>query len=131
MLDKNFFKFMGWGVKAKIVRTYYQITASLPRNLPTTDQEFEKMRKVLIENYGLTNDPAIWATICGHIGGTPKVELKRSYGYLAKAGKRVGVNALAYKQGQLAVNELQDKLKEKVLKIVEDDGNLSKGTPDL
>ena len=93
----------------------YRLTPWFPRKLPTTKEEYEHMKAVLIKAYGVQDDPRVWATVAGHISSVPSFKIRVAWGSLANCGKRININELAQFFRQQAVTELQTKL-EKAIK---------------
>ena len=121
-----------------IKQIYYQLTAYIPRPIPTTVEEYEEMKEIFMRYYGLENSAPIWATVAGQICSTPATNLRKSYGSIVNAAKRLAINKLANDQKMLAIEGLQNMLKAKMEQVakeqVTDDNsvdNVLQGTFDI
>lgn len=92
----------------KIQKAYYILTAYVPRKLPTTEEGFNHLKKVVVEAYGVRDDVREMTVLVGQITSTHPNKIRRSYGHMANACKRLTMNALA-RCYQIAC---EDKLKE-------------------
>lgn len=108
-----------------IFKTWFWLTAYIPRPLPTNEDEYENFQQDLIQYFGLEDNDHVWITVASQIHATPPTSLYRSYGKIANAAKRLKVNAIAQDQKLLAVGNLEHKLKlklEDMAKKAEDSG---------
>lgn len=102
-----------------IKELYYYLTAYIPRQLPTSVEEYEEMKDIFMRYYGLENNAQIWATVAGQICSTPANSLRKSYGSIVNAAKRLHINKIANEQKMLAIEELQNILKQKMEAMAE------------
>ena len=100
------------GIKNFIIRAYYHLTAYIPRRLPTDHAELNDFRGTLQQYFGLEDKHEVWLTVYGHIQSTPATSLRKSYGSIANAAKRLQVNKTAQEQKIVAIQALQLMLKE-------------------
>lgn len=108
-----------------IFKTWFWLTAYIPRPLPTNEEEYLNFQQDLIQYFGLEDNDHVWITVASQIHATPPTSLYRSYGKIANAAKRLKVNAIAQDQKLLAVGNLEHKLKlklEDMAKKAEGDG---------
>lgn len=96
--------------KAKLLSLYYHLTAYVPRKLPTTEAELLAFRDILINHYGLKDEPQTYAVMCGQIQSTPGHKVRKSYGDIVNHVKRVKINALAQCYKIAATEELKAKM---------------------
>lgn len=89
-----------------------RLTASYPRLMPRTDQEFSELRSNLVNHFGLEDRPDVWLTVCGQIAGQPITTRRISYKRLATAGSRLDINALVKKQKDIEIGKLHARLEE-------------------
>lgn len=97
-------------------RAYYFLTAYLPRRLPIDTQDWVRLKAILAEFYGVTDQPEFWATVAGHVASTPSYMSRRSYAFLSTVAKRLTVNAAAQQVRVQAGRELEARLAEAVKK---------------
>lgn len=81
-----------------IGKLFYLLTAYLPRRLPTTPEQYERFKNVLIGCYGVPDTDISWITVAGQITSTPATQIRKSWGSIANAAKRVRINTLANAQ---------------------------------
>ncbi len=93
-----------------LFKGYYQLTAAFPRRMPSTPEEFEKTKSILINYFGLDDRPDIWLTVCGQLTGTKATSIRKPYKDLANAAKRLNINLVAHNKKLVAISELNAKL---------------------
>ncbi len=109
-------------IKKYISLIFYRLTSRIPRRLPQTKEEYEHLKYVLIQYFGLAEDPTTWYTMASEITGTPRHQLYRSYRGLANVGIRFAyVNAVAQDFKQLAGMEIQANLEKKAKELIKDE----------
>ncbi len=91
-------------------KLYYWLTAYVPRRLPTTEAQYDRFKNVLVDCYGVPNEPQVWALVSGQIASTPAHKLRKSWGHIANAAKRLGINGLAQRHGAIARAVLTEKV---------------------
>lgn len=96
-----------------IDKLYYLLTAYVPRTLPKTQEDFEKMREIMVQHYGLEDDPKITYTLASQLMSGEPHSLRRSYGSMANAAKKLNIAKMVQDLKSLAIKEEQAKLKEK------------------
>lgn len=100
-------------------RVYYRLTAYVPRRLPHTNAEYERFLAVLKDAYGVPDEPTAWATVGGQIKSTEARRLRKPWGHIANAAKRLQINATAHNLQIMAQAQLDAKLKEAVEREVD------------
>lgn len=95
-----------------LIKFYYWFTAYVPRHLPRNESEFESLKYVLVNYYGIADNSKSWATVAGHLSSVPSHSLRRSYGFLANTAKRIVINEVIQKFRSIAIRELEQQLKE-------------------
>lgn len=95
----------------KFKRAWFIATAYFPRRLPKNEFEFLRFKDVLVEAYGVKDEPVSWHCVAGNIGSTPAVRLRRPWGELANTAKRLGINQLAQSYRAKAQKDLEERLK--------------------
>lgn len=93
-----------------MIKYYYLLTAYFPRPLPRTSEEFIRIKEIFIQYYGLEDKPDIWLTVIGHMTSVPTSRLRKSYGNIVNAAKRLRINASLQKEKQVYIKELTDRL---------------------
>jgi hypothetical protein len=106
-------------IRKSLAKAYYHVTAYVPRRLPTNQWEFVEFKRRLIQYYGLEDRHDVWLTVCGHVTATPATKLRKSYGSIANAAKRLQVNKTAHDQKTVAIQALQVILEETSRRISE------------
>lgn len=91
-----------------LTKLYYRLTAYVPRKIPSTPDEYQTLVHVLINAYGVPDDPKSWATVAGHLTSVPATKLRYPWGSLANAAKRLQTNALAQHQRMAATAVLRE-----------------------
>lgn len=99
-----------------LLRLWYQLTARVPRLLPSTWSEWADLKYVLIFYFDVPDEAQTWATVAGHVGSVPTKTLRCSYRYLANVALRLSVNKVAQDVRVEAVSELKKKLEEQMKK---------------
>ncbi len=94
----------------------HRLTPWLPRKLPSTQAEYDDMKRILLEAYNVPDEPQVWALVAGHITSTPAHVMRKPWGHIANACKRLAINKLAQDNKVAAINELKAKLEELTLK---------------
>ena len=100
------------GMKSKFLRLYYFVSAPIPRRIPRTDAELEALLDILTRYYGLENASDVRLTVCGQLTALPPTKMRKSYGSLANAGKRLRINSMLQSRKQVEIKKLEDRLKE-------------------
>lgn len=103
-----------------MLTAWYRLTAYVPRRLPTSHQELDNFRTIAQEYYGLECTSDQWITVCGQITSTPASSLRKSYGSIINAAKRLNINRVAHEQKLVAADRLKAKLEELVEKEAKD-----------
>ncbi|HRH25105.1 MAG TPA: hypothetical protein PLQ20_02080 [Candidatus Paceibacterota bacterium] len=92
-------------------KMFYTLTAHYPRVLPSTEDEYKKMKHILNAYFEVPDDAKYWATIAGQITGTTPTKMRRTYKSLSNVAKRMDVNKLAQDHKLIAYEQLEAKLK--------------------
>lgn len=117
--------------KLSISKTYYLLTAHIPRKLPTNEVEFEALKKLFIKVYSLEDALPVWITVAGQITSTPAHKIRKSHASIVNAAKRLRINAIAHNQKMLAMTELENRLRIASEKLVDELKNSNPTDPDL
>ena len=104
----------------RLRKFYYQLTKYIPRRIPVTEDEFNQMKEIFIQAYGLEDHPKVWYTVASQLMAGDPTSLYRSYGKIANAAKKLNTAALVSIQHGLASQQLRDRLKETSLKVAYD-----------
>ena len=94
-----------------IKKLYYKLTYFLPRPIPKTEYDYEKFKDILIQYFGVKNDPKSWMTVAGQITSTPSEKMYKSWGKIANCAKRLDINKLAHDHKTQAIKDLNELLK--------------------
>lgn len=98
-------------ITTRVLKVYHMVTAYLPRKMPTTYKEFDDLKHILTQYYGLKDEPAVWATVAGQVTSTKPTSLRKPYIFIANAARRLEVNRIAQEHKEFAFRQLQSKLK--------------------
>lgn len=98
----------------RLMAAYFKITAYIPRRLPMTVQEWYDLKRILNQYYGLEDHPQTWYTVSSQLLAGPPTSLRRSYGLIANATKKLRLIALVQSERDIAAKELNARLEEKV-----------------
>jgi len=117
-----------------LLKAYYKITGKIPRHLPQTKEEFEKIKSILISTYDLEDTPQVWYTVASHMTALHPQKIKQSYEAMANVAKRMKINGVLQDQKILAEQELRAKMEELAKKAAEEakheSVDLPTGTPE-
>lgn len=102
-------------------QAFYTVTKYYPRPLPRTETEYLAMCHILMQFFGLEDDPSVWTTVSGQITSVPAVKMRKSYGSISNAAKRLRVNYIAHQHKLVAMKALEDRINQAALKMVEND----------
>lgn len=102
-----------------LARSYYHLTAHLPRKLPRTPQEFKALRQIMIQAYGCNDQPSTTMVMAGQVTSTEAHKVRKSYAHIANCIKRLEINAVAAEFRQLAIQENNARLESATKKAVE------------
>lgn len=107
-------------VKFKLLQAYFFLTSSYPRLLPRNETEFDNLKRVLHKYYSLEDDPTTWITVSGQITGVPPTSVRKSYGSLANAARRLRINQVAHQKKLVEIEKIELRLKEATEKLAKD-----------
>jgi len=93
-----------------LLKTYFKLTAYLPRKLPTTPEEYARFKHMLLKYYDVADEPKTWATVAGQVTSTPHYSIRKSFGVIANTVKRLEINALAQQDRVLAFEAINARL---------------------
>jgi hypothetical protein len=93
-----------------LTRTYYKITAHLPRKLPRTPLEFSNLRKIMIDAYLCNDQPSTTMVLAGQVTSTEAHKIRKSYAHIANCIKRLEINAIAAEFRGQAIAENNQRL---------------------
>lgn len=88
-------------------RAYYLATAHLPRRLPSTMEDYMRIKHVFLEYYKVPDSPISWATVAGQVSSTPAHKIRKPWAHMANAAKRMSINNLSQQIRARAHDELQ------------------------
>lgn len=80
------------------IKLYYKLTASIPRHLPKTKEDVEKVKEIFTLAYNLKDSPQVWYTIFANMAAMKADETKISYKRLTNIAKRLDINKLLQDQ---------------------------------
>ena len=100
-------------------KLYYLLTTYIPRKLPTTPLEYARFKDILVDAYGVQNDPIAWITVAGQVTSTQTNKLRKSYGAIANAAKRLEINKLASEHRSEEYAALNKRLEEGMKELSE------------
>lgn len=63
--------------------------------LPRSPDEFDQLKYILTEAYGVNDEPKSWVTVASHVSSHRSFSLRLGYGYLANSAKRLDMNEVA------------------------------------
>lgn len=118
--------------KKILIQGYFRLTGSLPRRLPETKEELERMRETLIQYFGVDEAPETWYTVYSEITGTCRTNMRRSLKELANVARRLHVNQIVQDHKVLASEAIRAKLEEKLKEVVSEEGSdVREGASDI
>ena len=94
---------------------WYQLTAYLPRLLPTTPEQYERLKHVLIHAYGVPDEPPVWILVSGQISSVPAQKIRLAWGLIANAAKRMQINQFMRECSKPARRAIEEKLMAEML----------------
>lgn len=86
------------------------MTVRLPRKLPKSKEDFEKVKQVFIKYYDLEDDAKTWVTIINHMNSTHGTKTRKAYIDLINPAKRLKTNQILQNILQEYILELQTDL---------------------
>lgn len=101
-----------------LTKLYWFASQALPRKLPETKEELDQLKSILTQFFGLEDEPAVWATVCGQITSTEATSVRKSYRSMVNAAKRLRINLIANNEKVIAYAALKRRLEETTLKVV-------------
>lgn len=105
-----------------IFKAYYHLTAYLPRPLPKNTEDLLRLKVTMTNSYGLKDSPEVWYTIASQISSTPSTKIRKSYGSMVNAAKRLDINKVAQGLKEHIIQEHEAK----IIKITENIVNAPK-----
>ena len=97
----------------KIKQLYYKATAHVPRPMPTTKEELNKLKDIFRQAFGLEDNPQVWYTVFANIASKKATSTKISYGSLVNIAKRLDINKFLQDQKQLEYDAHMSTLEKK------------------
>lgn len=91
---------------------FYWLTTYLPRKIPTDSVSLSRLKHILMKYYNVPNQADCWLTIYGQLHSIPAIRLRKSYGHLANAAKRLAINKLVQEEKLLEIKKLEARLEE-------------------
>jgi hypothetical protein len=108
---------------------FYRLTAWFPRLLPTTQTEIDQLKQILVQHFGLKDDPRVWCTVLGQICSVKPTSIRKPYSHLVNVAKRLDINKLANDLKMVEIERLQVMLQEKLKEMA--DANVPEGAHNL
>lgn len=102
----------------KLLTLWYKLTAHIPRPLPTTEEEFVKLKDTLMLYFGVEDSQVGWITVASEIQNTKTASLRKRYSLYANAAKKIEINGMCENQKRLEGAKLSARLKEIAEKVV-------------
>src|ERR1700676_1799373 len=93
---------------------WYWLTALYPRRMPTTEAAYDRFKLILVQYFGVPNEPQVWVTVAGQITSAHAQSRRLAWGKIANAAKRLTINKIAQISTNAARKELDAKLHAKV-----------------
>lgn len=118
-------------IKHLIGKAFYFLSQSIPRRMPGNDQDFEHMKFVLRNYFGLEDTSETWLIVYGQLLSSPVVTGRFTYKKLATAGHRLRLNKFINDKKGLEIEKLKSRLEALVEKINEDQPTLPERAHDL
>ncbi len=103
-----------------LARAYYSLTINLPRRLPRTHDEYNKLKGILHRYYGLEDDPQVWSIVANQVQSPSPTNIRIPYKNIINPVKRFYTNAIAQDHKMVAYKEINERLKAITLKAAED-----------
>lgn len=94
-----------------VLKLFYKLTFFWPRKLPRNQREWELLKTVVIDVYGVEDNEKTLLTLIGNCQSTPPNKSRRSWYELAVIAKRLKVNSLMQDEKQKIISSLEEKLK--------------------
>lgn len=104
--------------KEFILQIYYTLTAHIPRQLPRSMDEFEKLKMVLNNYFDVPDAYECWATVAGHVMSVPSNKMRKSYADLSAPAKRLEVNKIAQLERQRCAKILEEAFAQQLARTV-------------
>ncbi len=101
-------------IARRLGRLWYHLTAYVPRLLPATQDEYERVKAVLVHAYDVPDEPQIWVLVAGQIVSHDPYKRRKAWGHIANAAKKLRVMNLAMGHKHAALEELNAKLKDAI-----------------
>lgn len=101
----------------QLKKLWYLTTAYFPRRLPTHPTQYDKMKTIFVDVYKVRDWPGAWETFAAQVYSTPATSMRKSWGNIANACKRVDVNGLARQYKDYAAFALDQYLKDTAEKV--------------
>lgn len=97
----------------KIKQIYYKATAHIPRPMPTTQAELNKLKEIFSQAFGVEDNPQVWYTVFSNIAAKKPTSTKISYGSLVSIARRLDINKFLQEQKQLEYDTHMSTLEKK------------------
>ncbi len=101
----------------KLTKLYYKLTKYMPRPLPQTDAQFNELKRICQQAYGLEDHPQYTYTLASQLSAGHPTSLYRSYGKMVNAALKLNVAALVQFQKAVASNDLKERLEAKAKEV--------------
>lgn len=106
-------------MKTSSIKLYWHLTAYVPRKLPKDQAEYAAFCETLEQYFGIRNSYDVWMTVAGQVTSTPPNCLRKSYGSIANAAKRLYINKVAHDQKLIAIEALNVILEQKAKELAD------------
>lgn len=110
-------------------KLFYKLTQDFPRKLPQTTEEFQSLKKLLMENFDIEDRPDVWITVYGHIAATEPFKMRKSLRKIVNPAKRLDIAKKIQELQKVEYDKLQLELQEKAAKLEVIEGGNDKTGP--
>ncbi len=111
-----------------LTAAYYRLTAHYPRLLPRSEEEVNKLKTILVQHFGLKDEPQVWTAVFGQMCSVKPTSVRKPYSHYVNVARRLDINNIANGLKGLEIMKLQVKLQEKLKE--QGLGNMREGTFD-
>jgi uncharacterized protein YerC len=92
-----------------MARLYYYLTAHIPRPMPESKEDLERLKEIFIKYYGLEDSPTVWYTVFANIASVKANKI-------TNIAKRLDINKLLQDQKQIEYQKQIDSLEKAKVK---------------
>lgn len=98
---------------------WYWLTAFYPRKMPSDARAYQDFKRILINHFGVPNEPQVWITVSGQITSAHPQTVRLAWGKIANAAKRLSIHKVTKDLTLNSRKELQAKLEAAARKQIE------------